>query len=535
MLRKMREAGGNQILLAACVLTLANAIKPAHVDDVIWSYFVQQIGTDPFRPFGFEIPWHQKRAAAIDVTCPPVLPYYWAFVGKLFGTSTLALKLSLFPFSLLLAWSVRVLTEKYAGELKNLAFWILLFSPTIVPAQNLMMDVACFTFTLTAIAVLVRFEANPSPWVAPVAATLFGMSLLTKWTALANVPTFYLALLLFGPRKFRVVFSLLIPAILFGGWELLTYWSAGESSFLHNLRAGNGGNAGNRTSLVVPLITLLGGLAPSIPFLVWIQHRRATVGVGATAAAYTLGTVVVAFIPVASFGGPRLDSVVFGLLGMLLWASVFYATTRHWRRVLAADKKVIFLAAWLGFELVGYFVMSPFPASRRLIGLAFVLGLFVSRISQHPLRSRPSKALMTLVAGVSLGMTLLISWLDILEARTAQLAAQIAKDVEVQTSQVVYFTGSFGYEYYATLYGLHPLFRGTSLPAGTLLVHHTYPILSPDEPTYSGSAISLQRTVPLEAFPPLTTLPLYLGNRPFERFEGTRGDLKFYELASGSP
>ena len=74
----------------------------------------------------------------------------------------------------------------------------------------------------------------------------------------------------------------------------------------------------------------------------------------------------------------RLQSLVnaaaVGTLGVLLWATLAAVIARLCERPAAprtwlgpVSRTHLFLAAWLAFEVFGYFALSPFPAVRRVM------------------------------------------------------------------------------------------------------------------------------------------------------------------------
>src|SRR5688572_28305331 len=128
-------------LALAVLVTVANAAKPVTVDDTAYLLFARHIASNPTDPYGFSIFWRSYPEPAMAILCPPVVPYWLASGLRLFGESPVLLKLWLFPFVYALAWALRALLARFARGCEDFALPLLLLSPAVLPAVNLMLDI----------------------------------------------------------------------------------------------------------------------------------------------------------------------------------------------------------------------------------------------------------------------------------------------------------------------------------------------------------------------------------------------------------
>src|SRR4051794_15092675 len=143
-------------LALALFVTLANAAKPVTVDDTAYVTYARHVAANPTDPYGFSIFWWAKPEPAMTVLAPPVVPYWLAAGTSLFGESPALLKLWLFPFAYLLAWSLRALLVRFARGTEDFALPLLMLSPAVLPAVNLMLDVPAVALALASVELFAR-------------------------------------------------------------------------------------------------------------------------------------------------------------------------------------------------------------------------------------------------------------------------------------------------------------------------------------------------------------------------------------------
>ena len=140
----------------AVLVTLANAVKPVLIDDTAYLGFARHIAAHPLDPYGFQLFWYDVPEPAMEILCPPVLPYWLALGVRLFGEHVFALKLWLFPVAWVLTRSLAALLRRFASGTERLALPLIVLSPAVLPTVNLMLDVPAVALGLAALAVFAR-------------------------------------------------------------------------------------------------------------------------------------------------------------------------------------------------------------------------------------------------------------------------------------------------------------------------------------------------------------------------------------------
>lgn len=489
----MRRAWVLPLALAA-IMTLANAFKAVVVDDTAYLFFARHLAQNPGHPYDFQLFWYSEPQPANEILMPPVLPYWLAAGIALFGERLFLLKLWLFPIAWMLTVSLASLLRKFAKGNHDLALVVLVLSPAVLPQFNFMLDIPAVAFGLAAIALFVR-SSDRERWIgAAVAGVLAGLAMQTKYTQLV-VPVIFVAYGISQRKWWPPLVAIGFAAITFAGWEAFVQSRCGQSHFLihFNETAGTGDGAtlwekiADRLSAGGPLISQLGGVA--LGFGLW--GARA-VGLPKWAIVLLLTPIILPLFriitePYSSFQGLAIYDktslhfftfgigilfAIFALLVRMIWKSrAKRMLPWHWNRNTA------FLAMWLLIEIGGALGLSPFPAARRVIGVALVIGLIAARgISRFDrIGYRTPKWLAVIAMAWGLTLTAIDTW-DADAEREAVVKARAM--IPEQPGSTIWATGHWGFQYYADVNGMTQLVphRWKPLPGDWLV----FPVL-PDQ------------------------------------------------------
>jgi hypothetical protein len=415
----------------------------------------------------------------MDLLAPPVLPYWWAAAIRLFGEDPWLWKLWLFPLCLVLMWSTKALCRRFAGGLEIPLMWLTAFSPAILPGINLMLDIPALALGLCALEVFFRAVDRESTWVALAAGALAGLAAQTKYTGVSAS----LAMLLYGSLRNRPwlgAVASLAAASVFLSIEGLIVVSHGRSHLLSNL-ASQSANSVSRQHLARVLPAFIGGLTPAVSLLGLMAlrspRRLLIVFASVVAAGYYLlgiapGRATVNLDRLRFW--PALGWLAFGVAAAaaakLIGESPVGGAEGRRPRLGSPDG---FLLLWLLLEIVCYFVLSPFPATRRVLTIVVVMTFLNGRLAARELlpAATPAPLRGLLVGGISLGI--LYYGVDLYEAVSHKTAIEGAANRIRQRDPDAtgWYVGHWGYQFYAERAGLMPVVPGRSrLRTGDWLV-----------------------------------------------------------------
>jgi hypothetical protein len=577
-------------LLLAGVLTLANALKPVTVDDAAYLTFAKHIAQHPDEPYDFIFNWYQQPQRAFEILAPPVVPYWLAAGIALGGDAVVWLKLWMFPFCWLLACAVFALARRFAGPVAVPLTILIVLSPPIVPSVNLMLDVPALALALTALGLFIRGTADPRerryPLVyATLAGLVGGLAMQTKYTAFTLPAAMLVYALLLLLRRTRAGYlrrrrladglrglTVALPAVVGISFTILTFLaierqiqlSAGDSHFLYHANRAGGADLraklwANRT-LALPLAAYLGGLAPALIVLLlrgWWRWVVIVLVVGWIAAVGLVPESSQVFVRDPDNQAERLtlNSLWTGSVAVLLVLATLTATARlgfrpsiRWLRLSLPSW---FLLIWLLGEVLAYFLLTPFPAARRVLGVYVVLALLLGRAAavQVRLGQRSRRSVWPAVA-LSLGLAGFFAAVDILDADVERQAIHHAvewiKDHDQQTTLTggphrIWFTGHWGMQWYGEQAGLKHVWPERAdrvlMPPDWLIVPelrpHAQEIELPadavGEPVWQWSAV--------DPVPYRTIWPFYGGRTPLEHRDPDqpRMRLKVYRIQRELP
>jgi Family of unknown function (DUF6056) len=567
-------------LSCAALLTLANAFKPLVIDDSAYVLLARQIADDPLHPYGpppggFLLIWYQEPQGAFTLLAPPVLPYWLALEWRLFGDEPVLWKLGLFPFCWLLTAGLFALLKRFAAGWERPLLLLTVVSPTFLPGLNLMLDLPAAALMLAAVALFLRALERPaSSWaIVMLAGALAALGMQTKYTGV-TAPAVMLWYAILRRRIGAGLFACAIAAALFVAWELFIAHTYGQSHFLFHAARRYGplapGTAGNdllppvpepypwalrwqdKLRLVAPFFGYLGGLAAVLALLAWFALRVPRSWIYAGAGFVVLGFLALALVPNdwavfqrSAQGEERLsvNGIVVGVNGVSLLVAALavscYLGFRGWGTFsprLRRSADTWFLIGWFAIELAGYFVLSPFGAARRMLGLVVVITLlsgFLLRRTRRLDRDRTMVWRLTIL-GVFLGALFGVvdfadAWVE--KRAAADSAAWIAKQPE--SEHAVWYCGHWGFQFYAERAGMQPVFPGRSmLRAGDWLVVPD-PALRPHAQLIRLEERQVEPVMTAEWFVPIplrTISEYYAGATPIRRHEGARMRVTIYRV-----
>jgi hypothetical protein len=485
------------LVLLTLLVTLLNAIKPLHMDDGAYYANAVQLAHHPLDPYGFYAFWSQWPEPANWAVCPPVLPYWWAIGIKLFGDSPLMWKLWLGPWVGLFVFCLHRLLRRFAGGVEMPLTWMTALSPAFLPAVNLMLDVPAMGMGLGAILLGMRAVDRRSPAMAVIAGITSAVAMQTKYTA-AIAPAVILIWAILHRRLGLGMLTGMVAGGLFAAWEVFIADRYGVSHFLFNLRWTDPiKGAQTRSELLVSGLTLIGGLAPVVGLL-GLAALKLPRFVTAVFAAAVVGSFASLFFWQAASG-------VFLALGICVWLIVLVAVFQLVRGRGCDD---LFLLLWLMLEIIAYLSISPFSASRRAMGLVIILTLITGRLAAQ---RRPRELRWIVAGGMLLGAGFYtVDLADAMAQKNALLRA--ASVVVQQPGETVWFTGHWGFQFYAERAGYQPVVPDHSiLRRGDWLIY-PHAGINGERVSIPLAMVEEVADIRIDDSVPLAVVPFYYGS-----------------------
>lgn len=527
-----RAAGLGVVLLAAAGYALMNALKPLHIDDPFTRWVSEQILAAPLDPFGFEIFWYQWPQPCSEDLLAPVVGYWGAFGLLLAGESDFLWKLSLFPLAALFAVAFHALARRFATGLETPLTLLTLFSPALLPSMNYMQDVPALAFGLAALALYLRGEERGSLGLAIAAGLLAGVAMQTKYTAFGIPAAMALHALLFRRLRFGIAAGL-AAGFVFVAWEAYATRLYGAGMFAGNLAQPVFWSP--RALLVVPLVQLLGatlGVMALLGLAALGLPRAAVLGL---AAALLVGHA-------ALLVGPHARALYLASGAVVIAALAAVALDRLRRGDgapvaggrLVRRRPELFLLAWLLVELVGYFQISLFAAVRRVLPLLVPATLLLGRSAA--LAAGPRWIPLLPLAALQVALGFAYFGVDLIEARAQRDAAREAfRAIRARDSAGdVWFTGHWGFQWYAEALGMRPLVPDYSeVRAGDWVVLPTR--VDQQVVELDPAVFELVQTRSVPAVPPLfSSYGFYAGGTPLEHASGPRIETHVFRARTSS-
>jgi hypothetical protein len=546
------------LLALALLFTVLNAFKPIAIDDTLYYYRARQVAEHPLDPYGFNIFQNDRPEPAIQVLAPPLFPYYWAVAIRLFGERPVLWKVWLFPLALLLVFSLHRLFRRFTPGHELWLTWMAIMSPVFLPSFNLMLEVPVAALSLLALNIFLRAcDQNSFAWAA-LAGVVNGVAMETKYSAFVTAAVMVVYALLFLKLRLGLL-AVGLAGLIFAVVEGLTALRYGQSNFLYvSAVYGSVHLLSKYAYLALPLVTLMGALAPALTLLGCTALKVRGRFIIAAAIVILCGYLALAFVPEQfqsfrilnrQFTLAQLFFSVFGIASFCTLIAVIWqlcGLSFNWKDYLRRwrDYRVeLFLACWLLLEIGGYFALSPIPAARRMPGPLIASLLLVGRLASRTCVSLECRRVLRGIAAGSMALGLLfyvVDWRDATAEKVAvELAAQKISDLRstIPGPKNVWYMGRWGFQYYAEHAGMKPVIADESqFQEGDLLV-------LPDVdyfPKIWTAHVNRYQTEPLAQVSIVDSLPLrtmmgyYNSGIPLNHHEGPRRIVRIYRVVSRS-
>ena len=546
------QASLKHLLVLALLFTVLNAFKPLCIDDALYYYHAQQISEHPLNPYGFAVFWNDRPEPAVQNLAPVLMQYWWAIAIKLFGDHPFVWKLWLFPYALLLVFSVHRILRRFAAGSENILTWMIVISPVFLPSFNLMLDVPVLALSLSAILVFLWAAERDSYLLAALAGLVAGISSQTKYNGLVSLAVILLHSLIFRKLRFGLL-AATIAGIVFISWEGFIVLSAGRSHFLAQSETyGSINLLAKYVYLSWPLVTIMGAVAPFFTLIALIGLGVKKKFLWLAAALVVMGYLALAFIPArlqtlsrdleSHEASLTLAHLIFGVYGTAFFGSMLLVIRKlagqseqfSFQTIWRSHLTELFLAGWWILEIIAYFGLSPIPAVRRVLALLVVSTLLIARLLSRVIT--PGSVLVRRVAFASMLLGLLFYAVDFRDAYVEKAAVdQSGRQISaIGPAATTWYVARWGFQFYAEQAGMKPVLPDQSdfQPGDWLVVSDSIYFPKPVAAHINRYKIIPVAQVVLADWLPLRTmLGYYNSGLPMQHQEGPRRTVRIYRIA----
>ena len=453
---KPERAGLVVCLLATVLLTAPFCGKAFHIDDPFYIRIAQHITQHPLDYYGLTLNWYGRAIPvhAMHVS-PPLVPYYLAAWGAVFGWGEVSLHLSFLPFALLFVGSTYSLAS-YCCRSQVLAALLTLCAPvTVVTAGNIMLDLPMSAFFTAAIAAWCAGMQRNRTGLLVAAGVFAGLSALSKYFGLSLVPLLFVYTLASRNRPAFWPFALCIPLLCFGIEQACNYTLYGHSVFANAGVIAREAQTFNQTSVVqrgLSGLSFTGGclfplLACGIHML---PNRRRLLTIAPLCAIAACTTACTVWMLPNGVTLPALSLAQLALFscGGVVLAALVLDEVRQSR-----SPETVLLVCWTAGTFVFATAMNWSVTARTILPMAPAVALLITRRIE---RARPTveKRWTTLLAAAACAvLALCVGIADYTWAASARDAAFRFAAQARQQRGTVRFQGHWGWQYYMELQG----------------------------------------------------------------------------------
>jgi 4-amino-4-deoxy-L-arabinose transferase-like glycosyltransferase len=453
VINRFRHSELAVLLLLWMFATALNLTKPYHIDDTAHLQIAQWITREPWRPMSGQINWYQDTEPIHVLNQPHLYFYLLAGWGALwgFGEVTMHLLQSFFTLAcIILTYRIAKIIVP-SGALLTTA--LLMLSPAFVVGQNLMVDVPLLSLWLAFFYVFIapQFKSETRRFV--LTGFFAGCASLIKYSSLPLILLMLLYLII--KRHFRLIWTLSIPAMMLILWSCWNYLDYGSVHMLGRRPIPFSWN--ELAQMSVSWLICLGAILPYslIYFRRNSELRSKTFSTSAKWLVVILTAMFFAALHLHKLDVSRMEKIfllLFFTNGIAIVLTLLWCFLRDWFQTRSQQQQAI-LTLYLWIAVGGSFVVlyAPFMATRHVLLVIVPLSLLLARfVDPASLAWRSAMLLLT----ASLSLVLSVSdwtWANFYREKAVAIRR------ELPATANVYFTGHWGWQWYAKQNGMKEL------------------------------------------------------------------------------
>ncbi len=453
------------VIASVAILLLPFSDKAFHMDDTLFMWVARQVVQSPLDFFGFSGNWGGvEEEARRFIKNPPLVSYYIALAGTVFGWSEKAVHVAMTVPAALAATGAWLLARRLTSSPLAATLAGVLTPVFAVSGATVMCDMTMLALWVWAIYLWVKGIEDGRWRCLAISGLLIAAASLAKYFAISLIPLLAVYTLFKGRRHLKGLVWLAIPIAVLGLYQLYTEGLYGRgllldaSAYSVNVRSAGGSDAGLDAIWKIILgLSFTGGGAITILFIqAFIRPAKALVfilfGGFITTATILSGTAQgQAFYSAGSIDtGLAVQFGAFVACGaMVLWLSAADVIKRR-------DAASVLLSLWV----FGTFVFAVFfnwtVSGRAVLPIAAASGVIIMRSLEGALRPVAwSRLLPALIIGAAISFS--VSLADYSHAQAAKAGASTIIKRYSNEGRTLWFQGHWGFQYYMEEGGAKPI------------------------------------------------------------------------------
>lgn len=431
-----------------------NAGKAFHIDDAAYLEIARWIAEEPLHPMSGLLNWDEDLEPIHRTNQPLLYGYLMAGWAQCFGWSETSMHALMALFAL---WAIaacyRLARLAAPGSARRVALG-LVACPAFVVGQNSMVDVPLLAVWTEFFVVLFAPALSDRRRYAS-AAVLCSLALWIKYTSLVLLPALGLHMAFTGRRKCWA-WSLL-PLGALAAWSAFNWFDYGGVHIA--TRSVEARTAGRLLDLAIAWTLTLGAVLPSAigAFARAAARARQPGGRIAWGIALALGATAPALFCLGGWFRPSEAFVALALKLSFLatGAGIGCALLAHFLRripTLRSDPKEMLLGYWILATTAFVVLLSPFVAPRHVLLVVPPTLLLLSARNRSGMARRIEWATLGLGVLICSGLAAGDRWYAEVYRRHPQRILEA-----LPAEATVWFTGHWGWQWYASQAGMRPL------------------------------------------------------------------------------
>lgn len=471
------ESPGRLIVILTAVLLLPFSFKAINIDDPLFIWTANHLLKAPLDFYGFSVNWGESVLPMYEVTKnPPLVAYYIALVGALFGTEAPVLHFAFLPLALLTAYGIYSLSRRLTNNPFLAALLCILAPAFLVSATSVMAEIPLLCLYVWAIYFWLDGLDRQNRLRLWLSALLMTLAVFAKYFGISLVPLLFAYTLARNRRIGPWALYLLVPTAALLGFQYLSRSMYGYGLLSGAAQFAAFGSSSGYSSVLNRIMTGLsftGGAMIGILFFAPVLWARRHLVIG-------LAGLFFFFLAQMIPGSPFAFELATGKLSpaLALQSSVFVLSGVHVLLLALRDLKTrkdpeslllflwifgtFFFATFVNWSVNVRIILPAIPAAGMLVARNLI------EKASSPLQL-PRLHLALLVPAAVAGLSVSAADYSLASCQRSAVAS-IARTFRGY-SNTLWFQGHWGFQYYMQAAGAKPLdFRGTNLSTGDIVV-----------------------------------------------------------------